>query len=53
MFVFNNELYVYGGWNTIAAFSTAIKYNFESNELTSANIKLENFSFYNFFGILV
>ena len=53
MFVFNNELYVYGGWNTIAAFSTAIKYNFESNEWTSANMQLENFSVWNHCGILV
>jgi len=53
MFVFNDELYVYGGWNTIQGFFNAIKYNFESNEWTSANMQLESFPVWNHCGILV
>ena len=53
MFVYNNELYVYGGWNTLQGFSSAIKYNFESQEWQSANMGDENHPVWNHCGIEV
>ena len=51
MFVHKNELYVYGGWNTIQGFFSAIKYNFKTNEWGSSNMQLETFPVWNHCGL--
>ena len=51
MFVYDKQLYIYGGWNTIQGFFTAIKYNIETQEWSSTNMQIETFPVWNHCGL--
>ncbi|MCQ2816062.1 MAG: AAA family ATPase, partial [archaeon] len=53
MFVHNNYLYVYGGWNTCYGHSTAIKYSFKKNEWISTDMVIESLPVWNHCGLEV
>lgn len=53
MFVHNDCLYVYGGWNTCTGFYSGIKYDFAANEWKSTNMMMENLPVWNHCGQMV
>ena len=53
MFVYNKSLYIYGGWNNLQGFSTAIKYTFATQEWESATMDKEGYPVWNHCGLEV
>ena len=53
MFVYNKSLYIYGGWNNLQGFSTAIKYTFATQEWESATMDKEGYPIWNHCGLEV
>ena len=53
MFIYNKQLYIYGGWNNLQGFSSAIKYTFATQEWESADMNLEGYPVWNHCGLEV
>ena len=53
MFIYNKSIYIYGGWNNLQGFNTAVKYTFETQEWESTNMIMENFPVWNHCGLEV
>ena len=53
MFTFNKSIYIYGGWNNLQGFSSAIKYTFATQEWESATMDMEGYPVWNHCGLEV
>ena len=53
MFTYNKCIYIYGGWNNLQGFSSAIKYTFATQEWESATMDMEGYPVWNHCGLEV
>ena len=53
MFTYNKSIYIYGGWNNLQGFSSAIKYTFATQEWESATMDMEGYPVWNHCGLEV